>query len=525
MFSDEIELSFDIEGLGVRNYRANKVKYATSIKPPVIKIVNGTGIKQKGDRRPDIGYYANSEGSFACKPSVVDGQHHCDLVALIHDDKESCFIKGDSAFCQTNTNKRKPFDNIPANRDRSHKGNDSPEAITKPYNGNRTDRPIASQRQRRQISPVTSGARVVQIAFYLDQAFMEKFYRLNPSNDAAAEEDAMMYTIMLTNEMSIRLQDLKSRRLSYRGGILELAATPSVIIYPAKGEDFSFIDKNGEFLLIISRENFLNYSIANPPAVPFQHSMLITGLDIYQEDMSILGQVPVLSTVCSSTQSFLSISINEARDDDVMFIMTHELGHSLGADHDENMFGACTPKRWIMTANSFEPDKSTKDSINRFSRCSAIEIRDHLASQTDCLARPSDDDFLENFCVGPRGFRSSSLDNQCQMFYDFGPNYTECAGVDKVEPDQCWMANSVYCYPGTGDLCYVLPYIADGTPCNGRRRNKSYYCYRGECVEENELCPDGTPPLPTLCPCDLALTNIGRLFCCLQNDCCEPYFR
>ena len=30
---------------------------------------------------------------------------------------------------------------------------------------------------------------------------MSRFYRLNPSNDAAAEEDAEMYIIMVANEV------------------------------------------------------------------------------------------------------------------------------------------------------------------------------------------------------------------------------------------------------------------------------------------------------------------------------------
>ena len=67
---------------------------------------------------------------------------------------------------------------------------------------------------------------------------MGKFYRQNPGNDAAAEDDAEMYTSLLANEMTYRFQTLKERRLRYRGGILELAVNPSAIIYPAKSGDF-----------------------------------------------------------------------------------------------------------------------------------------------------------------------------------------------------------------------------------------------------------------------------------------------
>ena len=264
LFSDEIELSFDIEGLGVRNYRANKVKYSNSIKPRIVKMVDGTGVKVEDDRRQAIGYYANSEGSFACTPSIINGQRHCDLVALIHDGKESCFIKGDNAYCQENANKTNKFDNVPVTRE-IHQRNDAAATITKPYNGNRTGRPIASQRHKRQISSVTSGTRVVHIAYYLDQAFMEKFYSLNPSNDTLAEEDATIFTIMLNNEMTYRFQEITTYRLSYRGGIFELATNPSAIIYPAKGEDLPFIEKSGNTMRAATLNSFVEYVRDNPP--------------------------------------------------------------------------------------------------------------------------------------------------------------------------------------------------------------------------------------------------------------------
>ena len=98
----EIEIAFVIEGLGVRKYLAGQVKYANNIKPRVMTSSAENGLRGKVGTRQDVWYYVNSEGSFACKHFIVHGEHHCDLVALIHDDKESCFIKGGEAFCQKN---------------------------------------------------------------------------------------------------------------------------------------------------------------------------------------------------------------------------------------------------------------------------------------------------------------------------------------------------------------------------------------------------------------------------------------
>ena len=527
LFSDEIELSFDIEGLGVRRYLANKVKYSNSIKPRIIKMVDDTGVKLKAEGRQEIGFYASSEGSFACKPSIINGQRHCDVAALIHDENESCFIKGNSAFCHK-MDKTHTFDKMPRHRENRYGKDANAETtepyITKPYTGNRTNGVPRNSRQKRQIRQVTSGARVIQIAFYLDQAFIERFYLRNPSDDAAAEEDARMYTIMLANEMTYRLQALKDRQLSYRGGILELAVNPTAIIYPVKGQDLPFIEKNGTFMLNATLDNLKTYVAANPPDVPFHHAMLLSGLELYKGD-DILGQARY-SAICSPSLSRFSYSVNEDRSFDVLLTMVHELGHALGAFHDQNLFGPCTPGRWIMSAFLDFPDQSSRDTYTQFSPCSAEDIRDHLSRQPDCLARPTDDDFLENFCKGPRGFRGSNLDYQCQLFYGCGPNCTECDGIDTVKPEQCWRFLTTFCYPGTGDFCYGLPYVADGTPCEGPLQDTSYYCYLGECVEEVDLCPDGPPatlppaPPPPPCSCDNSITRITRYLCCLFNDCC-----
>ena len=53
--------------------------------------------------------------------------------------------------------------------------------------------------------------------------------------------------------MTYRTQTLKERRLNYRGGILDLAVSLSIIIYPTKGEDLDFIEKDGDFMLEISK--------------------------------------------------------------------------------------------------------------------------------------------------------------------------------------------------------------------------------------------------------------------------------
>ena len=194
---------------------------------------------------------------------------------------------------------------------------------------------------------------------------MERFYRLNSGNDNTAEENAVMYITMIVNEMSYRYQTLKEMRLLYRGGILDLAVNPSVIIYPEKGQDLEFIEKNGTFVMYSKLKNFANYVNATPPEAPWHHAMLKTGLNMFLE-FDRLGEAYVL-TVCSQAQPFkdLPVLISEARNYDLLHLAApHELGHALGAaSHDDvEKSPRCQPDRYIMSPNANQRKIHSKDS-------------------------------------------------------------------------------------------------------------------------------------------------------------------
>ena len=82
--------------------------------------------------------------------------------------------------------------------------------------------------------------------------------------------------------------------------------------------------------------------------------MMITGLDIYLEISYLIGQAG-LATVCSDINRG-KYSINDDIDYDALLTMVHELGHALGALHDEYMFGPCSAGQWMMSVYTFGPD-------------------------------------------------------------------------------------------------------------------------------------------------------------------------
>ncbi len=83
-------------------------------------------------------------------------------------------------------------------------------------------------------------------------------------------------------------------------------------------------------------ENFCDYQNSlNPQSDDdprhWDHALLFTGYDLYRGTLkSVAGYAPVKG-MCSGIRS---CTINEGLDFGAVFVITHEMGHSLGMYHD-----------------------------------------------------------------------------------------------------------------------------------------------------------------------------------------------
>jgi hypothetical protein len=91
---------------------------------------------------------------------------------------------------------------------------------------------------------------------------------------------------------------------------------------------------NGEVDQLL--ENFCDYQNSlNPQSDDdprhWDHALLFTGYDLYRGTLkSVAGYAPVKG-MCSGIRS---CTINEGLDFGAVFVITHEMGHSLGMYHD-----------------------------------------------------------------------------------------------------------------------------------------------------------------------------------------------
>ncbi|KAL5014934.1 hypothetical protein ScPMuIL_009204 [Solemya velum] len=226
--------------------------------------------------------------------------------------------------------------------------------------------------------------------------------------------------------------------------------------------------------------DFDNWHYMNQDTFPYHdHAALFTGYDLIHPDSGArtVG-LAFLGSMCSGG----SVSvIEEGRGALDQHTSSHELGHSIGSDHDgyrtaEN----CSSEELYLMSPKVRRITDTALSTHPwiFSQCSKNDIH-KLIDELDrydanCLAN------------GPVPYGQTvpsmpgqiySADEQCEM--SVGPRSTVCRECHFGE----WTS---ICYgmvcrlPGTSDGEWILP--QDGTPCGQKK-----WCQQGRCVHANKI--------------------------------------
>lgn len=336
-----------------------------------------------------------------------------------------------------------------------------------------------------QIQPTIANANkpklTIETAVFLDHALSSRYASMS---QGLADLNKLVLTIMnqvkymfsyksLMESIDIKLVLIESFKDSERRNLM------SYLPNPEQGDIDLYLANFCQW-----QKDRLDRAIARE-ALWWDHAILLSGLDLYKAPQSgsinnvnlnngpQVNQTGVLglSWVGGMCKGNYSCTIGEALHLESAFVITHEIGHSLGMMHDGNR-NSCDPNKFIMS------DKTGAGKVN-WSRCSNHYLAEALKrQQLLCLTNQASvsgftDPMYELTKLKAPG-QVYSLNEQCKLAY--GNNYSRFISQDAPYNNVCqelWCVSGSWARP-------VHPAL-EGSSCD-RNQGSTLTCHEGKCV-------------------------------------------
>ncbi|XP_053378623.1 A disintegrin and metalloproteinase with thrombospondin motifs adt-1-like [Mercenaria mercenaria] len=301
----------------------------------------------------------NGHGLFACQrqKSALE-EFECGFSAMLDIGEETCYIGLGASHADCSAKTDGPFETLL-------------EPIKEITLGNE------AVRNKRSILPAR-GFKIVEVAYLPDAKFTDLFYRRHPGDIAAAEAEMLIFGTLLTNEINMYYSTLKETS----NGDLDIQVYPTAVAIPGYKKNFPWSENYNDGTSLSATDDMkenLEYIINDSGFISerFDFVFALTGFNLKDSQTgSPIVSLTYLRTICTNSRE--KYAVTEFTSWNLPRVLAHELGHALGAEHDDD--SSCPSGVNLMSLYLFAPNSTTKDTYYYFSTCSVDDISAHLNS-------------------------------------------------------------------------------------------------------------------------------------------------
>ncbi|XP_033728950.1 zinc metalloproteinase-disintegrin VMP-II-like [Pecten maximus] len=229
----------------------------------------------------------------------------------------------------------------------------------------------------------------------------------------------------------------------------------------------------------------------------YDHAMLFSRYDFTATVNGVVSDSNAgLAWLSAACRTFKQSITEYSFDTSMNGVAAHELGHNLGADHDQDGNACLSNNKYIMAPSLGQGPSSARDNPWKFSTCSVTYFENYIAtldsSNNNCLLTLSDthnSTALSPYDQEIPG-QVTSADKQCVRLEGAGSHLCR----ELYSSGFSSMCYSMWCRKSNSNVCGGYT-AATGTTCGNRK-----WCYQGYCVSNStapavsDSCPYGDNP-------------------------------
>ncbi|KAK3590162.1 hypothetical protein CHS0354_041216 [Potamilus streckersoni] len=345
---------------------------------------------------------------------------------------------------------------------------------------------------------IPSKTDIVEIMVYADEVMCKRFFNLKNSDKTAGLEATRFFYALLVNEMDQVYQGFQDHPSNTARLAIRLLFSGILIACDSAGAPWS--------------TNRTNASSDLSDFAKWQKNMKSKLNLKYDIAMGISGKIKGSGSTMTLGIGYTHAICNEQFGANIVYdtkfstwLMTtsvHELGHNLGASHDQSQ--GCSGGH-VMSVNQYTANASTATTQFEFTSCAVGAIKriiTKLGSSRCTLKHDFNDTQYDQYRAGAIGGDVLNLDFQCQAYYGSG---------------------SFACLKNNNTMCYRGVTCQSSSGCKGRLQlvkehtecDTNKWCSKGKCVDKSTSGKD----IPGTCFVHKICTLIKNLP--IGDGCCQ----